>query len=1143
MSWEFSGTCRSNAGYRLENNMFSQWISALLSQPNRRKTRRRVQNVASETLEIRQLPAANLFVATSGNDVSGRGTIDAPYFTLSKALSVAETGDSVILRGGMYTGNVRVEDQNVTIRSFDNEWAVITTPINDPNQEWGIRFNPTASGGRLQRIEVTGGFFYGVKIDSEWTDVPSERIAAKGVVIEDCRIHSTGADCIKITPGCDDVIIRRNEIGRSGLRPVDPDDRNAEGIDNVNGDRMIVQHNYIHDTLTTGVYAKGGSIGTVIEANLIQRTGGAGILFGFRDTDEEWFDTAVNPEYFENIDGTIRNNIVVDTQYAGIGLYGAKNATVHNNTLVNVALTGNAGIFIDTSETYVGNNPNPLLVACRNVKIANNIVSLSATTDRYGFEIRTGGIDGTLQTTSNRYFHAGSLVQFRDRRTASDFEGGFAGWRQHIGGETGSSQGNPLLNDQFHLASGSPCIDAGNTTFAPAFDYDAGRRSGLADIGADEAGAGTSLRVPPAKTTIGTGVKAPLVPRVSFAVETSAGTESSASIHVIVNLSAPSLRTVSVEYAVSGGTAVVGSDFVLAAGTLTFAPGQTAARITLKVTNDALDENNETIRISLSNPLNAEIGNFPNHTRTIQDDDPAPRLQFISSSSRFDESAGNRTLSVRLSTASGKTVTVPYRVTTDTATSGRDYTLANGIQTFQPGQIQKSIALTIRNDQNDELDENFVVALATPTNATLGVQSTHLVTIADNDPAPSIGFSRAMTSVLENAGTALISVSLSVVSGKTVRVNYVVSSGTATRGGVDFTENNGTLTFRPGETTHAIPVKITNDTLRELGETVRVQLSSPSNASLASVSSHVLTIADDESLAEVPYVTYRLPDGHLYRINPEAGAQPVDLTVGLNQLSPGTDDESVTTSPNGRWLAVVTDRFGIGGGWPGLAVVRADLSAGEAVRINGEVVHPEGAVAIASSGNLVVFSWDQGPHTRDLWSATRSNGVWTVVLLTANSPYAFNSQPAISADGTRVLFDGSNQPFSTGSQAICEVRVDGTGFRNVVTSSHRPAGSTAGPIHHADYAPDGSIVFEAEWTGEQIWRLPIGASSPVRVSTANNDNSPCVLPDGRIVSLWLNRPGNTDGVHELTIRSANGTFLATLLPGFDVQDIGISCGG
>jgi len=64
----------------------------------------------------------------------------------------------------------------------------------------------------------------------------------------------------------------------------------------------------------------------------------------------------------------------------------------------------------------------------------------------------------------------------------------------------------------------------------------------------------------------------------------------------------------------------------------------------------------------------------------------------------------------------------------------------------------------------------------------------------------------------------------------------------------------------------------------------------------------------------------------------------------------------------------------------------------------------------------------------------------------------------------------------------------------------------------------------------------------VRVNASySNDNSPCVLPDGRIVSLWLNRPGG-QGFHELKVMAADGSGGVVLLPDVDVFDVGLGCG-
>jgi hypothetical protein len=57
-----------------------------------------------------------------------------------------------------------------------------------------------------------------------------------------------------------------------------------------------------------------------------------------------------------------------------------------------------------------------------------------------------------------------------------------------------------------------------------------------------------------------------------------------------------------------------------------------------------------------------------------------------------------------------------------------------------------------------------------------------------------------------------------------------------------------------------------------------------------------------------------------------------------------------------------------------------------------------------------------------------------------------------------------------------------------------------------------------------------------------NDNSPCVLPDGRVVSLWLLRPGGS-GFHEIKVMDPDGTNQFMALTDVNVFDVGIGCGG
>jgi len=51
-----------------------------------------------------------------------------------------------------------------------------------------------------------------------------------------------------------------------------------------------------------------------------------------------------------------------------------------------------------------------------------------------------------------------------------------------------------------------------------------------------------------------------------------------------------------------------------------------------------------------------------------------------------------------------------------------------------------------------------------------------------------------------------------------------------------------------------------------------------------------------------------------------------------------------------------------------------------------------------------------------------------------------------------------------------------------------------------------------------------------------------VLPDGRIASLWLDRPDG-EGLHELKIMTADGSSFYMALKEVDVLDRGLGCGG
>lgn len=116
-------------------------------------------------------------------------------------------------------------------------------------------------------------------------------------------------------------------------------------------------------------------------------------------------------------------------------------------------------------------------------------------------------------------------------------------------------------------------------------------------------------------------------PTVFFSSASSSGDESVTPANLQVSLSSPSSLATTIDYAITGGTATgSGTDFTLASGTLTILAGSTTGTIPIDVVDDAEQEADETVEVTLSNPDNARLGTTATHTYTIVDND-GPRIE------------------------------------------------------------------------------------------------------------------------------------------------------------------------------------------------------------------------------------------------------------------------------------------------------------------------------------------------------------------------------------------------------------------------------------------------------------------------------------------------------------------------------------
>lgn len=188
------------------------------------------------------------------------------------------------------------------------------------------------------------------------------------------------------------------------------------------------------------------------------------------------------------------------------------------------------------------------------------------------------------------------------------------------------------------------------------------------------------------------------------------GTSGTHNAAAVVRLSAPSNRTVRVDYSTASGfgtTATPGSDYDAVSGRLTFAPGETAKAILVPVHGDQAVELDETFQIRLHNPKGAKISDG-SALVTIQDSSPRVTIYGFGGS----EASGTVTFGVYLSAASDLLVTVNYYTYDGDALAGQDYVSASGTLTFAPGETTKTITVDVIGDTIPEADEVFYVDLA-----------------------------------------------------------------------------------------------------------------------------------------------------------------------------------------------------------------------------------------------------------------------------------------------------------------------------------------------------------------------------------------------------------------------------------------------
>jgi len=360
-------------------------------------------------------------------------------------------------------------------------------------------------------------------------------------------------------------------------------------------------------------------------------------------------------------------------------------------------------------------------------------------------------------------------------------------------------------------------------------------------------GSGVQVSTNTGGTSASAGVLA--LSAASYSVKQSAGTAV-----VSVNRANGSAGAVSIGYATSDGTAVAGSDYTAAAGSIDWADGDTASKTFSIPISTALSwSGTKSFNVTLSSPSGGAAEGTPSGgtvdiAGSGSGGGATPGTLALSSATyTVAQGAGSAVISVNRSAGSSGAVAINFTTANGTAAAGSDYTATSGtLQWAANDATAKTFAVPISNAAPFSGAKTFTVGLSSPTGgSTLGTPSTATVTVNGSMAgAPgTLALSAATYTVAQNAGALVITVGRTAGVSGAVGVTYATTDGTAAAG-TDYTAATGTLNWAANDASaKTFSVPISNTAPFTGSKTFMVALSSPTGgASVGSPSSATATI-------------------------------------------------------------------------------------------------------------------------------------------------------------------------------------------------------------------------------------------------------------------------------------------------------------
>ncbi len=266
---------------------------------------------------------------------------------------------------------------------------------------------------------------------------------------------------------------------------------------------------------------------------------------------------------------------------------------------------------------------------------------------------------------------------------------------------------------------------------------------------------------------------------IAFASSTGSASENSGTSTIIIQLDGVSSSTVTVNYAITGGTATT-SDYTFTTGTASIVSGGTTTSISLGLVDDSVAEASETIIITLSSAVGGLLGSTSTFTFTITDNESAG---VTVGSTSMSVTEGGTTSSYTLVLGSQPSTTVSIAVT---STSGQ-ITLSTTtiIFTTSTWNVPQTVAVTAVDDSSVEGSHSTTIAHTVTSADTMydAISVSNVtVSITDNDTSQASSNSSSSSSSSSGSGVSSFSTPPPTVSQQTSTGEGSTSSNQSTIG-------------------------------------------------------------------------------------------------------------------------------------------------------------------------------------------------------------------------------------------------------------------------------------------------------------------------------------------------------------------------